>query len=106
LHGGACAKILAIIKQILEGDFFTMENENAETATETATETAPEQNGGETAGTAEKPVENEEVTYNAVQKDGHVTAIWEMQGRRHLRTIDPRSREGLEILRLFTAEHE
>ena len=81
-----------------------MENENA-AATETATETAPEQNGGEIAGTAEKPVE-EEVTYNAVQKDGHVTAIWEMQGRRHLRTIDPRSREGLEILRLFTAEHE
>ncbi|HEX8263898.1 MAG TPA: hypothetical protein VF596_00635 [Pyrinomonadaceae bacterium] len=81
-----------------------MENENA-AATETATETAPEQNGGETAGTAEKPPE-EEVTYNAVQKDGHVTAIWEMQGRRHLRTIDPRSREGLEILRLFTAEHE
>jgi hypothetical protein len=106
LHGGACAKILAIINQILEGDFFTMENENAETATETATETAPEQNGGETAGTAEKPVETEEITYNAVQKDGHVTAIWEMQGRRHLRTIDPRSREGLEILRLFTAEHE
>ena len=82
-----------------------MENENA-AATETATETAPEQNGGEIAGTAaEKPAE-EEVTYNAVQKDGHVTAIWEMQGRRHLRTIDPRSREGLEILRLFTAEHE
>ena len=81
-----------------------MENENP-AATETATETAPEQNGGETADTAEKPPE-EEVTYNAVQKDGHVTAIWEMQGRRHLRTIDPRSREGLEILRLFTAEHE
>jgi hypothetical protein len=81
-----------------------MENENA-AATETATETAPEQNGGETADTTEKPPE-EEVTYNAVQKDGHVTAIWEMQGRRHLRTIDPRSREGLEILRLFTAEHE
>ncbi|HEX8567989.1 MAG TPA: hypothetical protein VF648_20290 [Pyrinomonadaceae bacterium] len=81
-----------------------MENENA-AATETATETASEQNSGETAGTAEKPPE-EEVTYNAVQKDGHVTAIWEMQGRRHLRTIDPRSREGLEILRLFTAEHE
>jgi hypothetical protein len=105
LHGGACAKILAINKQILEGDFFTMENENA-AATETATEAAPEQTGGETAGTAEKPAETEEVTYNAVQKDGHVTAIWEMQGRRHLRTIDPRSREGLEILRLFTAEHE
>ncbi len=78
-----------------------MENENV-----AATETAPENNGGETAGAAETPVETEEITYNAVQKDGHVTAIWEMQGRRHLRTIDPRSREGLEILRLFTAEHE
>jgi hypothetical protein len=39
-----------------------------------------------------------------VQKDGAVTAIWEMQGQRHLRTIDPRSREGAEILRLFTEE--
>lgn len=49
--------------------------------------------------------EPEEVTYHAVQKeDGSVTAIWEMQGRKHLRTIDPRSREGAEILRLFTAE--
>lgn len=80
-----------------------MENENAAgAATETATETAPEQ----TPEVAETPAETEEITYNAVQKDGQVTAIWEMQGRRHLRTIDPRSREGLEILRLFTAEHE
>ncbi|MDQ4122489.1 MAG: hypothetical protein M3209_13715 [Acidobacteriota bacterium] len=78
-----------------------MENENA-----AATETAPENTGGEAAGTTETPSETEEITYNAVQKDGHVTAIWEMQGRRHLRTIDPRSREGQEILRLFTAEHE
>lgn len=71
-----------------------------------AIENAPENTGGETAGATEKPAETEEITYNAVQKDGQVTAIWEMQGRRHLRTIDPRSREGLEILRLFTAEHE
>ena len=47
----------------------------------------------------------EDITYHAVEKDGHVTAIWEMQGRRHLRTIDPRSRQGQEILRLYTAEH-
>jgi hypothetical protein len=47
----------------------------------------------------------EEITYHAVEKDGQVTAIWEMQGRKHLRTIDPRSRQGLEILRLYTAEH-
>lgn len=47
----------------------------------------------------------EEITYHAVEKDGQVTAIWEMQGRKHLRTIDPRSRQGEEILRLYTAEH-
>jgi hypothetical protein len=48
---------------------------------------------------AEQPVE--EITYHAVEKDGQVTAIWEMQGRKHLRTIDPRSRQGQEILRLY-----
>ena len=56
-----------------------------------------------TAGAPEKPAE--EITYHAVEKDGHVSAIWEMQGRKHLRTIDPRSRQGQEILRLYTAEH-
>ena len=48
----------------------------------------------------------EEITYHAVEKDGQVTAIWEMQGRKHLRTIDPRSRQGQEILRLYTAENQ
>lgn len=48
---------------------------------------------------------NEEITYHAVEKDGVVTAIWEMQGRKHLRTIDPRSRQGQDILRLYTTEH-
>lgn len=47
----------------------------------------------------------EEITYHAVEKDGQVTAIWEMQGRKHLRTIDPRSRQGQDILRLYTSEH-
>jgi hypothetical protein len=47
----------------------------------------------------------EEITYHAVEKDGVVTAIWEMQGRKHLRTIDPRSRQGQDILRLYTTEH-
>ena len=56
------------------------------------TETAPEAN-------------TEEITYHAVEKDGVVTAIWEMQGRKHLRTIDPRSRQGQDILRLYTTEH-
>src|SRR2546423_8408499 len=50
--------------------------------------------------------QTEEITYHAVEKDGQVTAILEMQGRKHLRTIDPRSRQGQEILRLYTAEHE
>ena len=51
------------------------------------------------------PANTEEITYHAVEKDGVVTAIWEMQGRKHLRTIDPRSRQGQDILRLYTTEH-
>ena len=54
---------------------------------------------------AEPEVNTEEITYHAVEKDGVVTAIWEMQGRKHLRTIDPRSRQGQDILRLYTTEH-
>ena len=54
---------------------------------------------------APEEVAPEEITYHAVEKDGHVTALWEMQGRKHLRTIDPRSRQGQEILRLYTSEH-
>lgn len=42
--------------------------------------------------------ETEEISYHAVEKDGHVTAIWEMNGRKHIRTIDPRSHEGKAIL--------
>jgi hypothetical protein len=51
------------------------------------------------------PASTEDITYHAVEKDGVVTAIWEMQGRKHLRTIDPRSRQGQDILRLYTTEH-
>ncbi|MEK6280656.1 MAG: hypothetical protein AABN95_09920 [Acidobacteriota bacterium] len=47
----------------------------------------------------------EDISYHAVEKDGVVTAIWEMQGRKHMRTIDPRSRQGQDILRLYTTEH-
>ena len=47
----------------------------------------------------------EDISYHAVEKDGVVTAIWEMQGRKHVRTIDPRSRQGQDILRLYTTEH-
>ncbi|PYS98780.1 MAG: hypothetical protein DMF63_14410 [Acidobacteria bacterium] len=50
------------------------------------------------------PVEtesHEDVHYQAVEKEGVVTAIWEMQGQKHIRTIDPRSNEGKQILALF-----
>ena len=40
----------------------------------------------------------EEVSYHAVEKNGRITAIWEMRGRKHLRTIDPRSEEGRHLL--------
>ena len=58
--------------------------------------------------TSENPaaaVAAEDISYHAVEKDGVVTAIWEMQGRKHMRTIDPRSRQGQDILRLYTTEH-
>jgi hypothetical protein len=48
-------------------------------------------------------MEEVDVTYHAVEKDGVVTAIWEMKGRKHLRTIDPRSEEGRQILGSHTA---
>jgi hypothetical protein len=62
---------------------------------EEATQQAPE--AVETA----EAVNEEDVSYQAVEKDGNVTAIWEMQGQKHLRTIDPRSNEGKQILALF-----
>jgi hypothetical protein len=84
------------------------ENENAVVPAEGAGGEA----GGEAAAAAAEPQAEaapeaapEEITYHAVEKDGQVTALWEMQGRKHLRTIDPRSRQGQEILRLYTAEH-
>ncbi len=49
----------------------------------------------------EEPVNQDDVSYQAVEKEGTVTAIWEMQGQKHLRTIDPRSNEGKQILALF-----
>ncbi len=41
---------------------------------------------------------HEEVSYHAVEKNGKITAIWEMKGRKHVRTIDPRSAEGRHLL--------
>ncbi len=55
----------------------------------------------ETPAPEEAPAEPEDVSYQAVEKEGTVTAIWEMQGQKHLRTIDPRSHEGKQILALF-----
>ena len=49
-------------------------------------------------------MEENEIAYHLYEKDGHVTAIWEMQGRKHLRTIDPRSEEGRRILGSHTAD--
>lgn len=60
---------------------------------------------GGVQGESAPPANTEEITYHAVEKDGVVTAIWEMQGRKHVRTIDPRSRQGQDILRLYTTEH-
>lgn len=40
----------------------------------------------------------EETSYHAVEKNGKITAIWEMRGRKHIRTIDPRSEEGRHLL--------
>ena len=86
------------------------ENETAPDAAAAASQSATTAEGGEqSAPTADAPAVAaapvEDITYHAVEKDGQVTAIWEMQGRKHLRTIDPRSRQGQEILRLYTAEH-
>lgn len=41
---------------------------------------------------------HEDLSYHAVEKDGKITAIWEMRGRKHIRTIDPRSAEGKHLL--------
>jgi hypothetical protein len=73
-----------------------------ETAPDSIAASAPAEESGEQ--TAAAPPED--ITYHAVEKDGQVTAIWEMQGRKHLRTIDPRSRQGQDILRLYTADHQ
>lgn len=77
-------------------DASTVADADAQAATSTA-QAAPDDTQNETSA--------EEITYHAVEKDGQISAIWEMQGRKHLRTIDPRSRQGQEILRLYTAEH-
>lgn len=80
--------------------------DNEQQVTEEFTREQIEQ--ADTVTPAEEAVEAEpeEISYHAVEKEGHVTAIWEMQGRKHLRTIAPRSSEGKHILSLFTSEHQ
>ena len=71
-------------------------------ATDETTSTAAETTNNDAAQTAEQMAESaEDVSYHTVEKEGNVTAIWEMQGRKHIRTIDPRSKEGKQILELF-----
>ena len=86
------------------------ENENAAAAGaaggEGATTAAAGAAGDAPQGEAAAEAPQAEITYHAVEKDGQVTAIWEMQGRKHVRTIDPRSRQGKQILDLYTADHE
>ena len=71
-------------------------SENESAITEGATENSSENAAAEPAA--------EDISYHAVEKDGVVTAIWEMQGRKHVRqssAITP----GAGYLRLYTTEH-
>lgn len=79
------------------------ETENSAAAAEAVEIIEPtEAEKAATAAAAGESAENtEDISYHAVEKEGSVTAIWEMQGRKHLRTIDPRSGEGKQILALF-----
>ncbi len=74
------------------------EQEATQAAEEEATN-APAEEAADAA--ADAPQNAEDISYHAVEKEGSVTAIWEMQGRRHIRTINPRSQEGKQILALF-----
>lgn len=73
----------------------------SENGTVTATEETNNAANTETTEPTETASNAEDISYHAVEKEGNVTAIWEMQGRRHVRTIDPRSHEGKQILALF-----
>ncbi len=73
----------------------------SENGTVTATEETNNTANADTTEPTETPSNAEDISYHAVEKEGNVTAIWEMQGRKHIRTIDPRSHEGKQILALF-----
>jgi len=82
-----------------------MDIETTANAESQAATPAPEQRHSDQG--AEQPAEQqpqqeaehqEEISYHAVEKSGKITAIWEMRGRKHIRTIDPRSEEGRHLL--------
>jgi hypothetical protein len=77
------------------------ENEASAMAEETVEATEMTEAAPETQTETQEEVHPQDISYHAVEKDGSVTAIWEMQGQRHLRTINPRSQEGKQILALF-----
>ena len=76
------------------------ENEATAAAEETV-ETEEMTETTEAAPETQEEVHPQDISYHAVEKEGSVTAIWEMQGQKHLRTINPRSHEGKQILALF-----
>ena len=78
-----------------------MPEEAVQTAEAPEESAAEEKTAEEVIPAEETPANTEDVSYQAVEKEGTVTAIWEMQGQKHLRTIDPRSSEGKQILALF-----
>ena len=77
---------------------------SAEPAANTNENASPAAGANENAAPAAEAAPAEEISYHAVEKDGVVTANWEMQGRKHLRTIDPRSEEGRRILGSYTVD--
>lgn len=80
----------------------TEENTESNAETNETNETNEAASQPATANAAPETVQNpEDVSYHTVEKEGTVSAIWEMQGRKHIRTIDPRSQEGKQILELF-----
>lgn len=68
---------------------------------ENGTVAATEETTNSTTNAEAEVANTEDISYHAVEKEGNVTAIWEMQGRKHIRTIAPRSHEGKQILALF-----
>lgn len=81
------------------GTVTAAEETQATQATQETQET--QETAVEATAETEIPVEPEDISYHAVEKEGSVAAIWEMQGRKHVRTINPRSHEGKQILALF-----